>query len=91
MKWQDISVEIKLCPLGAVCPCPRAVYMYKIMKKKCIKPDFKKIFFETSNKWPTLNLQQMTIVRGLKSWYQNFWPNELSARAQGLCFTSFPQ
>ena len=23
----------ELCPLGAVCPCPRAVNMYKIMKK----------------------------------------------------------
>ena len=23
----------KLCPLGAVCPCPGAIYMYKIMKK----------------------------------------------------------
>ena len=33
MKWQDISVDIKLCPLGAVCACPRAIYMCKIMKK----------------------------------------------------------
>ena len=23
----------KLCPLGTVCPCPGAVYMYKIIKK----------------------------------------------------------
>ena len=23
----------KFCPLGAVCPCPGAIYMYKIMKK----------------------------------------------------------
>ena len=23
----------KLCPLGAVCPCPGAIYMYQIMKK----------------------------------------------------------
>ena len=23
----------KLCPLGAVCPCPGAIYMYKIIKK----------------------------------------------------------
>ena len=43
MKWQDISVDIKVCPLGAVCSCPRAIYMYKIMKK-CIKSDFKEIF-----------------------------------------------
>ena len=47
MKWQDISVEIKLCPLGAVCPCPGAIYMYRIMKKKkCIKSDFKEIFLK---------------------------------------------
>ena len=34
---------------GAVCPCPGAIYMYKIMKK-CIKSDFKEIVFETCNK-----------------------------------------
>ena len=34
MKWLDISVDIKtLVPGGAVCPCPGAIYMYKIMKK----------------------------------------------------------
>ena len=39
----------KLCPQGgAVCPCPGAIYMYKI-KKKCIKSKFKEIF-ETCNK-----------------------------------------
>ena len=32
MKWQDISVDIKTLSRGAVCPCPRAIYMYKIMK-----------------------------------------------------------
>ena len=36
----------KLCPLGAVCPYPGAKYMYKIMKKKCIKSDFKEIFLK---------------------------------------------
>ena len=35
----------KLCPLGAVCPQSRAIYMYKIIKK-CIKSDFKEILFE---------------------------------------------
>ena len=33
----------KFYPLRIVSPCPGAVYMYKIMKKKCIKPDFKEI------------------------------------------------
>ena len=31
MKWQDVSVDIKI-PREAVCPCPGAIYMYKIMK-----------------------------------------------------------
>ena len=35
----------KFCPLGAVCLCPGAIYMCKIMKKNCIKSDFKNIFF----------------------------------------------
>ena len=46
MKLQDISVDIKTLSPGAVCPCPGAIYMYKIMKKKCIKPDFKEIFLQ---------------------------------------------
>ena len=31
-----------LCSLGALC-LAWAIYMYKIMKKKCIKSDFKEI------------------------------------------------
>ena len=27
------TFTLKLCPLGAVCPCPGALYMYKIMNK----------------------------------------------------------
>ena len=42
----------KLYPQGVVSPCPGAIYMYEIMKKKCIKSDFKEIFFETCSKWP---------------------------------------
>ena len=26
-------LTLKFCPLGAICPCPGAIYMYKIMKK----------------------------------------------------------
>ena len=36
----------KFCRLGIVCPFPGAIYMYKIMKKKCIKSDVKKIFLK---------------------------------------------
>ena len=36
----------KICPQGVVSPCLGAIYMYKIMKKKCIKSDFKEIFFK---------------------------------------------
>ena len=34
-EWSEETFLLtsKLCPLGAVCPCPRAIYMYKIMKK----------------------------------------------------------
>ena len=35
----------KLYPLGAVCPCPGALYVYKIMKTNGIKSDFKEIVF----------------------------------------------
>ena len=46
-EWSDRTLVLtsKLCPLGAVCPCLGAVYMYKIMKK-CIKWDFKENFLE---------------------------------------------
>ena len=36
----------KFRPQGVVSPCPGAIYMYKIMKKNCIKSDFKEIFFK---------------------------------------------
>ena len=42
----------KLCPLGAVAPCPWAIYMYQIMKKKQLyKIRLQKDFFETRNNW----------------------------------------
>ena len=46
-EWSDKTLLLtsKLCPLRAVCPCPGAIYMYKIMKKNCIKSEFKEIFF----------------------------------------------
>ena len=46
MKWQDSSVGIKTLSPGGCLPLPGAIYMHKIMKKKCIKSDFKEIFFK---------------------------------------------
>ena len=71
---KNFLLTSKLCPLGAVCPCPGAIYMYKIMKKKYIIR-FQRFF---------LNLQQMTVVTRCSCWYQNFVPRGLSAPAQGL-------
>ena len=34
----------KFCPQRVVSPCPRAIYRYKIMKKNCIKSDYKEFF-----------------------------------------------
>ena len=44
------SAKLNLCPLGAVCLCPRVVYMYKIMKKKMYKIRPQRDCFETCNK-----------------------------------------
>ena len=52
-----------------------AIYMYKIMKKKCIKSDFKEIFW---------NLQQMTKVTRCSCWHKNFVPKGLPAPTLGL-------
>ena len=51
MKWQDISVDINTLSAGAVCPCPGAIYMYKIMKKKLYKIRLQRNFLETCNRW----------------------------------------
>ena len=47
-EWIDKTLLLtsKLCPLGAVFPCPGAIYMYKSMKKKCMKSDFKEILLK---------------------------------------------
>ena len=69
MKWQDISVDIKiLSPGDCLSLPPGAIYMYKIMKS--IKSDFKETF---------LKLQQMMFLLTSK-----FRPKGLSAPALGL-------
>ena len=35
----------KVCPQGVFCPCPGAIYMYKIIKM-CIKSDFEEIILK---------------------------------------------
>ena len=42
----------KFHPQGVVSPYPGAIYMYKVMKKNCIKSDSKEIFFKlATNDW----------------------------------------
>ena len=54
MKWQDILLTSKLCPLWAVCPSPSpsTIYLYKNHEKKLYKIRLQRDFFETCNKWP---------------------------------------
>ena len=40
----------KVCPQGVVCPCPGAIYMYKIIKNG-YKIRFRRDHFETCNIW----------------------------------------
>ena len=40
----------KVCPQGVVCPCPGAIYIYKIIKN-VFKIRFRRDHFETCNIW----------------------------------------
>ena len=40
----------KVCPQGVFCPCPGAIYMYKIIKN-VFKIRFRRDYFETCNVW----------------------------------------
>ena len=48
-------LTLKFHPKGVVCPCPGAIYMYKIMR---VKSDFKDICFNSS-KW--LKWQEVSV------------------------------
>ena len=76
-EWSDemFLLTLKFCPVGAVCPCPGAIYRYEIIKKFVYNHTLKRFF---------LNLQQMNEVTRHFSWHQNFVPWGLSAPAQGL-------
>ena len=39
-------LKSKFCPKGVVSHCPGDIYMYKIMKKKSIKSDYKEVFLK---------------------------------------------
>ena len=71
-KWQDGSVDIKTLSPGGCLPLP---WGYIKSLKKCIKADFKEIFW---------NLQQMNEVARRFCLHQNFVPWGLSASAPGL-------
>ena len=45
-KWQDVPIDIKISSQGGCQPLLRAIFMYKIIKKKYIKSDFKEIFLK---------------------------------------------
>ena len=77
-EWSDKTFlwKSKLCPLGAVCPCPVAIYTCIKSWKKLYKIRLQRDFF-----W---NLQQMTEVTRCSCWHQNFVPKGLSAPAPGL-------
>ena len=44
-KWQDFPVDIKFHPQGVVSPCPGAIYIYKMMKKKMHKIRLQRFFW----------------------------------------------
>ena len=64
-KWQGVPVDIKISSQEVVSPCPGAIYMYKIMKKNCIKSDFKEIFLKL--------VENDRVTRGFW-WHKNFVP-----------------
>ena len=60
----------KVCPQGVFCPCPGAIYMYKIIKN-VYKIRFQRNHFETCNIWAKRKGLSVKI----------FVPNGLSAPA----------
>ena len=38
-------LTLKFYPKGVARSCPGTIHMYKIMKKNCLKSDFKEVFF----------------------------------------------
>ena len=66
----------KVCPQGVFCPCPGAMYMYKICKN-VYKIRFRRDHFKTCNIWAK---------RRPSCCHQNFVPNGLTAPAQGYIY-----
>ena len=68
-------LKSKLCPLGAVCTCPGAIYMYKIMKKKLYKIRLQRDFLKLATNDRSDKMFLLT---------SKFRPKGLSAPAPGL-------
>ena len=74
-KWQGLSVDIRILSTKGCLPLPRAIYIWKNIKKMWIKSEFEEIF---------LNLLEMVEVVRAFYWHQNVDPKGLSALAPGL-------
>ena len=61
----------KVCPQRVFCPCPGAIYMYKIIKN-VYKIRFRRDHFETCNVWAGKEKRSFCC-------HQNFVPDRLSA------------
>ena len=81
MNWRDVSVDIKSLSPGAVCPCPGAIYMYKIMKK-IVKIRLQRYFFKlVTNDWSDKKFlltskfcPQVVVSPSLPLGYIHVWP-----------------
>ena len=83
MKWQYISVDIKILSPGGCLPLPWGLSAPALGLYTCIKSWKKNVSNQT---WKRLfwNLQQMTEETRCSCWHQNFIPKGLSAPALGL-------
>ena len=57
---KDFLLTLKVCPQGVVCPCPGAIYIYKIVKN-VYKIRFQRDHFETCNIWVKRNCLSVVI------------------------------
>ena len=62
----------EFCPQRVVCPCPGAIYMWKNIKKMCIKSEFKEICLKLATNavifLQICNSESLTSNRFYESW-----------------------